>query len=63
MSLIIAIAVFAGPGAIAQECKTEIQTLCNDVEIGEGRILACLAEQEEKVGDACKKAVADTVGE
>lgn len=48
---------------VAQECKTEIQTLCADVKMGDGRILSCLAQQEEKVGDACKKAVADTVGE
>lgn len=48
---------------VAQECETEIQTLCNNVEIGDGRILACLAEHDEKVGESCKKAVADTVGE
>ncbi len=48
---------------VAQECKTEIQTLCSGVELGEGRILACLDEHSEEVGDSCKKAVADTVGE
>ncbi len=48
---------------VAQECETEIQTLCRDVELGEGRILACLDEHSEEVGDSCKKAVADTVGE
>ena len=48
---------------LAQECKTEIQTHCSDVELGDGKILACLAEHEEEVGEACKKAVADTVGE
>ncbi len=48
---------------LAQECKTEIQTLCSGVELGEGRILACLDEHSEEVGDSCKKAVADTVGE
>ena len=48
---------------VAQECKTEIQTLCSGVELGEGRILACLDEQAEEVGDSCKKAIADTVGE
>jgi len=46
---------------LAQECKTEIQTLCSDVELGDGRILACLDEQPEKVGEGCKKAIADTV--
>ena len=48
---------------VAQECETEIETLCRDVELGEGRILACLDEHSEEVGDGCKKAVADTVGE
>jgi hypothetical protein len=48
---------------LAQECKTDIQTHCSDVEMGDGKILACLAEHDEEVGEACKKAVADTVGE
>ena len=48
---------------VAQECETEIETLCRDVALGEGRILTCLDEHAEEVGDGCKKAVADTVGE
>lgn len=48
---------------VAQSCETEITSLCANVEMGEGRILSCLAENEDKVGDACKKAIADTVGE
>lgn len=48
---------------VAQECETEIETLCRDVELGEGRILDCLDEHAEEVGASCKKAVADTVGE
>ena len=48
---------------VARECETEIESLCSDVMIGEGRILSCLDENEEKVGDACKSAIADTVGE
>ncbi|MCH7570304.1 MAG: hypothetical protein IH919_07040 [Deltaproteobacteria bacterium] len=46
---------------IAQECETEIATLCSDVEMGEGRILACLDENEEDVGESCKTAISDTV--
>ena len=46
---------------VAQECETEIQTLCSDVEPGEGRILDCLGQQDEKVGQACKQAIADTI--
>jgi len=48
---------------VAQECKTDIQNHCSDVEMGDGKILACLAEQEADVSESCKKAVADTVGE
>lgn len=55
--LSVAIAYFA------QSCAVEIETLCGGVEAGEGRILACLAENDADVGDACKKAIADTVGE
>ena len=48
---------------VAQECGEDIQTLCADVAVGEGRILACLDENDEKVGASCKKAIADTVAE
>ena len=48
---------------VAQSCETEIKTLCSDVEAGEGRILACLEENDAQVGDACRKAVAETVGD
>jgi len=48
---------------VARECKTEIETLCSDVVAGEGRMLACFEEHQENVGDGCKKAVANTVGE
>jgi len=48
---------------VARECETEIESHCSDVVAGEGRILVCLEEHEEDVGDACKKAINDTVGE
>lgn len=48
---------------IAQECETEIETLCSDILVGEGRILVCLDEHEEEVGEGCKKAIANTVSE
>ena len=47
----------------ADSCETEIRTLCSDVAAGEGRILACLDEKSDQVGDVCKKAIEDTVGE
>ena len=48
---------------VAQECKTDIETHCSDIEIGDGKILACLAEHNEEIGESCRKAIADTVGE
>ena len=48
---------------VAMECKTDIETHCGDIAVGEGRILACLSEQEGEIADSCKKAIADTVGE
>lgn len=48
---------------VAQECETEIETLCNDVSIGDGKILACLDQHDEEVGEACKAAISDTTGE
>jgi len=48
---------------VAQQCQTDIQTLCSDVKEGDGRILMCLEEQAEGVSDTCKQAVSDVVGE
>jgi len=48
---------------VAKECQADIQALCSETNIGEGRILACLERQEEEVGAACKTAIANTVGE
>ncbi len=48
---------------VANECRTEIETVCSDVVLGEGRLPACLAEHDEDVSDGCKKAIADTIGE
>ena len=48
---------------VAQSCETEIKTMCGDVKAGEGRVLSCLEGNSETLGDACKKALADTVSE
>jgi hypothetical protein len=48
---------------VATSCETEITTLCGDVKAGEGRILSCLEGNNESLGDACKKALTDTVSE
>lgn len=48
---------------VAMECKTDIETHCGDIAVGEGRILACLSEHESEIAESCKKAIADTVAE
>lgn len=48
---------------LAQECAGDIEKLCADVELGEGRVLACLDENEKEVGASCKKAIADTIAD
>jgi hypothetical protein len=48
---------------VAQQCKTDIQTLCGAVKEGDGRILMCLEEQAEGVSDACKQAVSDVTSD
>lgn len=48
---------------IAESCETEITTLCKDVPVGEGRILACLEDNDAKLGDTCAQAITDTVAE
>ena len=48
---------------VAEQCKTEIETICSDVVLGDGKLPACLAEHDADVSDGCKRAIADTVGE
>jgi len=48
---------------VAEQCRTEIETICSDVVLGEGKLPACLAEHDADVSDGCKRAIADTVGE
>ncbi len=47
---------------VASQCATDIETHCSDVRMGEGRVLACLTENEADLSDACNQAIADTVG-
>jgi hypothetical protein len=45
---------------VAGECENDIMSLCANVEMGEGRILDCLASQEEAVSAECKAAIEQT---
>ncbi|MEE4382598.1 MAG: cysteine rich repeat-containing protein [Pseudomonadales bacterium] len=48
---------------LAQSCETEIDTLCGDLRVGEGRILSCLQDNEALAGAACRSALRSTVDE
>lgn len=43
---------------IKRACGGDVQALCKGVAVGEGRILACLAKQADKVSAGCKAAAA-----
>jgi hypothetical protein len=53
----------AATAYIASQCAADIESHCGDVALGEGRILACLTENQADVSDNCNQAVSDTLGE
>jgi len=42
---------------VASQCKNDIESFCANVEIGEGRILDCLAAQGDAVSAECTAAI------
>ena len=53
----------AATAYVINSCRTDIETHCSSVAMGEGRVLMCLQENAAEVSNACNQAVADTVGE
>ena len=55
--------VSAAPSAFAQQaeamkyCKADVARLCPGVQMGGGRIIACLKEHKEEVSIGCGKAL------
>ncbi len=41
------------------ECADDLEKYCADVEVGEGRLLACLDSNEKSVSTRCKQALKD----
>jgi hypothetical protein len=39
------------------ECSADLEKMCMDVEVGEGRVLECLNKNESTVSDRCKNAL------
>jgi hypothetical protein len=44
----------------ATQCKDDLLKYCGDVQVGEGRGLACLEKNEKTVSQACKDAMKQT---
>lgn len=63
---LVAITLFISAPAMAQDmnaeqrvaCKGDYDKFCTGTMPGGGRIIACLAKQNDKLSDACKKVVA-----
>src|SRR5579871_6709377 len=58
LSLLAGPALAAGP-AHSAACRTDVQTLCGDVEKGHGRIIQCLKSHADQVSQGCKTAIAE----
>lgn len=44
---------------VANECEKDLNKYCAAVEVGEGRLLACLDKNKKKVSKRCNRAIND----
>ena len=44
---------------VAMECADDLDTFCEDVEAGEGRLLDCLNKHEKEIDPRCTRALKD----
>ena len=44
---------------VANECKTDMQQHCSNIEPGEGRLAMCLKKNEQQVSARCQQAMKD----
>ena len=42
---------------LVNECKEDFKTYCAHIKPGEGRLLACIEKQEDKISSRCKQAL------
>lgn len=47
--------------AVARDCRADIKSLCAGVQPGEGRIAACLRDNQDKLSPQCGTALSDFV--
>lgn len=59
-------ATFQNPGPdeiVADGCKTEVDSHCKDVTLGEGRVLACLYAYFDKLSNPCQYALYEAMSQ
>jgi hypothetical protein len=47
-----------GRGMLREACKSDVASLCKDVQPGGGRIKECLQTNKDKLSQGCKDAIA-----
>ena len=58
MSVLLAAVLAAGAAPAHADkgaCKADVEKFCKDVEPGEGRIIKCLHEHDNDLGEDCRK--------
>jgi len=69
--VVLVVLVFSGVAAAEkgivetfnEGCKTELETYCKDVQPGDGRLLACLYANSDKISARCEYAVYDAASQ
>ncbi len=44
---------------VANECREDLNSFCADVKPGQGRVMACMEKNEQKLSSRCKQAMKD----
>jgi len=44
---------------VANECRSDLQKFCSDIQPGGGRLMACMNKNEKQVSGRCKQAMKD----
>ncbi len=44
---------------VVNECRADLTSFCSDVQPGQGRVMACMEKNKDKVSARCKQAIKD----
>ncbi len=53
----------ANVNALIADCRTDILELCSKIAVGEGRILACLEKNKNKIAPKCRENIQNARGD